>query len=221
MVAPAIIGGAIAAGGSLLGGFFGDKAESKPYVPDYTHLQKGVQWRVKDAREAGIHPVYAMGFNPGSPAIVGGGGSGPSPMGPALASMGQNIGAAIASLPPQEQRNWTREQMQMSREMHRARMAQISTDVIAQQARASAGALISQRPETPPLPETLHLPHEGRHETGRTSPQQALEDEYGSFVAEPYGVYRFGVDRFNNRWVPWYLSLPRKRPKMIAPGVWR
>ncbi len=52
--------------GDLLGGLFGSK---KTATPDYTHLKQGIQWKVADAKAAGIHPLYALGAQVGSPTI--------------------------------------------------------------------------------------------------------------------------------------------------------
>lgn len=55
------LGGALGSGavGKLFGG--GDK---KPYT---RHLKYGIRWKVDDAKKAGIHPLYALGANVGSP----------------------------------------------------------------------------------------------------------------------------------------------------------
>lgn len=80
------------------------------------YARNGIQWRVADARAAGIHPLAALGAQTSSPsAIQVGGGSSPSApslgsyssptvspgtpsgMGAAIASAGQDIGRAIAA----------------------------------------------------------------------------------------------------------------------------
>lgn len=60
-----IIGAAIPAVGSLLGGLFGSRssesAGNKNAELQKQFAQKGVRWRVADAKAAGIHPLAALG----------------------------------------------------------------------------------------------------------------------------------------------------------------
>ena len=57
--------------------------------------KKGIQWRVADAKKAGIHPLAAMGANPaaGQAVHVGGG----STMSNAMSNMGQDISRAMSA----------------------------------------------------------------------------------------------------------------------------
>lgn len=77
--------------------------------------QSGIRWRVQDAMEAGLHPLYALGGQPisYSPVSVGGGGMTPmgaptlsadKSMGQALANMGQDVGRAINATRTTEER---------------------------------------------------------------------------------------------------------------------
>lgn len=102
MVWPAII----AAVGSIAGGLLGagaarsgDKSAAAQAALDRQFQQdmarNQIQWRVEDAKKAGIHPLYALGptgmqYSP--PAIVGGGSEAPY-----LAQMGQDVGRAISA----------------------------------------------------------------------------------------------------------------------------
>lgn len=58
-VASAALGGGLEG----LGGSMGATAP-KPYTQ---HLKKGIQWKVADAKAAGIHPLFALGASVGSP----------------------------------------------------------------------------------------------------------------------------------------------------------
>ena len=68
-----IVGSAIGAGGSLLGGSLSDSRNQayanqmwqKNYEAQKEFAQNSIQWRVQDAKKAGIHPLYAMGQTPG------------------------------------------------------------------------------------------------------------------------------------------------------------
>jgi len=91
MVDPIITGAAISAGAQLLGGAFGARSASKQVRFQKQFAKRGVQWRVADAKKAGIHPLYALGANLPQYSPV------HNPMGDALAAAGQNIGAAVAA----------------------------------------------------------------------------------------------------------------------------
>lgn len=96
----------VSVGGSLLGGLFGDSSREKANAAMLADKEKdrelqkefaqsGIQWRVADAKAAGIHPVYALGgsgasYTPSAISLDGG-----SSMASALSSSGQEIGRAI------------------------------------------------------------------------------------------------------------------------------
>lgn len=106
---PALIGAA----GSLAGGLLGMKSQEKANKQAQENAlrqealqkefaQSGIQWKVKDAEAAGIHPLYALGANTVSysPTSVG---STATDFG-FLGDAGQNIGRAIQSQMPGEKR---------------------------------------------------------------------------------------------------------------------
>lgn len=93
---PGIIQGASSVIGGIIGQDAADEA-SKFARMQFKFQQKsakrGITWRVKDAINAGIHPLYALGaqtFSP-SPISVSGG----SPLAEGIANMGQGIGSAV------------------------------------------------------------------------------------------------------------------------------
>lgn len=61
------LGPALAAGASLLGTALGnhqrEQGQQKEIETQKEFAQQGLRWRVEDAKAAGIHPVYALGFN--------------------------------------------------------------------------------------------------------------------------------------------------------------
>ena len=87
-----LIGAASSIAGGLLGQRSARKAQKKEYERQKEFAQSGVQWKVEDAKKAGIHPLYALGANTVSyaPSSVGSTDFG-------LADAGQNIGRAIDS----------------------------------------------------------------------------------------------------------------------------
>lgn len=80
----AILGGL----GSVASSLLGKSAADKQADLQKDFAQKGIQWKVKDAKAAGIHPLYALGANTVSysPVSVGQ---------PDLGAMGADIGQAI------------------------------------------------------------------------------------------------------------------------------
>lgn len=95
MVAPAIIGAGIAAGASIGGGLLGNRAAERQQNINWdkqkTFAKKAIQWKVEDAKKAGLHPLFALGANTNSfnPISVG------DSMGPALQQAGQDISRAM------------------------------------------------------------------------------------------------------------------------------
>lgn len=89
--------------------------------------QQGIQWKVADAKAAGVHPLYALGAQTHSfsPIQVG------SPLGQAIGEMGQDIGRAFNATASNAERERqaldlakvTEERLQMERERHRSQMA--------------------------------------------------------------------------------------------------
>lgn len=113
MAWPAIIGGAIAAGGSILGGVLGDKATSKANKRNIEFqkefAQHGLSWKAEDAKRAGLHPLYAMGAPTSSPtaAIMPKSGKAEG-----IAQAGQHIGRAVQARQTQAQRQLTQLQLE-------------------------------------------------------------------------------------------------------------
>lgn len=94
-----IIGGALIGGAaSLLGGATSASANRKiakmNIEAQREFAQHGIRWKVEDARQAGLHPLYALGSQPAafSPVAI------PDSMGPAISEAGQNIGRAVQQL---------------------------------------------------------------------------------------------------------------------------
>lgn len=86
-----ILGGAFKLGGAALDRRANESASNKNRDWQKKFAKKGIQWRVEDAKKAGIHPLYAMGAQTHSfnPVQVG------STFGQALGDMGQDISRAM------------------------------------------------------------------------------------------------------------------------------
>lgn len=101
-----MLGEIIGAGASLLGGLFGkksaDKANEENIKLQREFAQQGIQWKVADAKKAGIHPLAALGAQTVSfsPSVVG-----DNSFGTGIAQAGQDIGRAINATRSNDQRN--------------------------------------------------------------------------------------------------------------------
>lgn len=93
-----MLGTLIGAGLSLAGGLIGREAQedqrAKNEALQREFAQNSVQWRVADAKKAGIHPLYAMGAPTMSPAVSVQG----DPLGASLSSMGADVGRAMTAM---------------------------------------------------------------------------------------------------------------------------
>lgn len=101
-----MIGPLISAGASILGGLMGkssadaarestERMAAQNIALQKEFAQSGIQWRVADAKAAGIHPIYALGSGGASFSPVTAAFPTDTSMPNALASAGQDIGRAI------------------------------------------------------------------------------------------------------------------------------
>jgi len=91
----------IGAGASLLGGFMGSKEKDKDRQMQKEFAQSGIQWKVADAKKAGVHPLYALGAQTSSFAPVS---VGSSDLSTGIASAGQDIARAVHATSPAQTR---------------------------------------------------------------------------------------------------------------------
>lgn len=92
------IGAAIGAGASILGGILGNDSAEKQMEMQKEFAQKGIRWKVADAKAAGIHPLYALGAPTISYSPVATGDYG-------VSQAGQDIGRAIDATRTESERN--------------------------------------------------------------------------------------------------------------------
>lgn len=101
-----MLGNLISAGASLLGGLFGSndaaKARDAQNAMNERNIalqrefaQNGIQWKVEDAKKAGIHPIYALGGSTSSFTPVSSNFAADTSMPNAIAAAGQDIGRAV------------------------------------------------------------------------------------------------------------------------------
>lgn len=110
-----MLGNLISAGASLLGGLFGsnsaDKARESQEAMNAQNIalqrefaQNGIQWKVEDAKKAGIHPIYALGGSTSSFTPVSANFATDTSMPNAIAAAGQDIGRAVNATRTSSQR---------------------------------------------------------------------------------------------------------------------
>ncbi len=139
MVDPLIVGAGISAGANILGGLFGSSAQSKANRANERNAaldreqqlqfaRQGVTWRVKDAQNAGVHPLFAMGaalptYSPTSISNIPETG-----LSAGISSAGQDIGRAVQATSTAGQRTESAEMRQLV-----LRNAQLKNDFLAAQ----------------------------------------------------------------------------------------
>lgn len=99
--------------GSLVGSIFSGNSSEKNAKAQMQmqreFAQNGIQWRVADAKKAGIHPLYAIGANTTSYSPVS---VGDTSIGSGISAMGQDIGRAISASSTKDDR-FTAEMQQL------------------------------------------------------------------------------------------------------------
>lgn len=100
----AILAGSLIAGGAGIGGGILSNRSNRKLTKEAQKFQedfakKGIRWRVRDAKKAGIHPLYAMGAQTqsASPALIG------DSLGDSISQAGQHIGGAVGKLPGRQE----------------------------------------------------------------------------------------------------------------------
>lgn len=212
-----ILGSLIGGGLSLAGSLFGQSSEAD--------LQKqfaknAIQWKVKDAEKAGIHPLYALGANTVSYA--------PQGLGSSLSEAGQDIGRAVgAAFDPGEKvsagYNAAAQKLQLQN-------MQLQNDKLASEIRlinqpatppASPGGAIplipgqgdARKPIVPVDPDAVPVTYKVPNiftggtfdwQKGSQTLSQTVADAYGDAMQEVYGAYAAAADFMNNldRWYP-------------------
>jgi len=91
-----MIGAIASAFGNIASGIFGANAAKdaakQQYKQQKEFAQQGIQWKVEDAKKAGIHPLYALGANTATYSPVSVGNTNPLS---GLAAAGQDISRAV------------------------------------------------------------------------------------------------------------------------------
>lgn len=164
-----IVGDVLSGIGSVFGAKSQKDANEDNYQAQKEFAQHGIQWKVDDARRAGLHPLYALG----------GSGAAYTPSAQAIdyGAMGQNLSRA-ASAASGEQRAVQNAQLNLL--AAQTRKTEMETAVLAsEEARARQGALVSN-----PIPSSIDYGTPGVSQTFPVPRAKPLE--MGQDIS-PYG----------------------------------
>lgn len=141
-----LVGGAISGVGSVAGGLLNansqKSANSFNYNAQKEFAQNGIQWRVADAKKAGIHPLFALGgqgalYSPSAQSVGDYG----------LASAGSAMGQAVASRQSSFERSMQSEQlanMKLQNSLLESQIANLDTERALSTMGQSLGGAISR-----------------------------------------------------------------------------
>lgn len=192
------LGPLISGATSLIGGLFGRSEAEKQADLQKDFAQKGIQWRVADAKKAGVSPLYALGAQTTSyqPNMVGGTGS---PMGNALADMGQDISRAVTATGTAGERLYNKtmqglqvERGQLENELLKSQIARERGQVGPAMPAVTSGGERVQDPQR-----TTSVRIGGRRipfDPGTSDIGQIVEDRYGedgpvNWLAQPLALW--------------------------------
>lgn len=134
-----MLGAILSAGSSILGGLLGKSSADKQAKLQKEFAQNGIQWKVKDATKAGIHPLYALGANTVSYSPVQTG-----DLGTGIANAGQDIGRAVDATATTSQRQ---SGLQSKMDQLALQRAGLENELLASQIARTRGAAVG-----PPMP---------------------------------------------------------------------
>lgn len=192
-----LIGGGMQLAGALLGRKSAKEANeiNRQNALDNIRLQQefaqnAIQWKVKDAEKAGLHPLAALGANTMSFSPVSVGATGADPLASTLTSMGQDVTRAGAAYASRDKRADAAQTVAAGQELTANKLRLENMDL---QNKILRSKLVTMnQPATPPGVEfpvaEKSKPEERpplmalgrRWDTNpNTSPMKAWEDQYG------------------------------------------
>lgn len=161
---------------------------------DYTGMQNQIQWRVKDAEKAGVHPLYALGAPTVSPAVISSG-SGYRPG----EGAGQYLDYKLRKDEGSRSERLVEAQVAESKARASAATAQANKDqvdtmIAAWHLQDLRSKMNSQQDMTKAPTATELFTPLGSMSTSRTTDSQTVADQYGDLAGEIYGLWRLGND---------------------------
>jgi len=186
----------IMGGLGLLKNFFG---ESQDRQNQMAAAKNSVQWRVKDAEKAGIHPLAALGMSPISisPSTIGDSG-GYSPM-------GQSFHRAIAAGSTAGQRETA-----LTKRLLEAQVtgAELDNDIRRAELASNVRRTLTGPGAIPAIPEAGPNTARGADfggqvwpgiwETSKWPTAEEIERQYGDLIQNVYGTGRLAKDAYDN-----------------------
>jgi len=232
-----MLGKLISAASSAIGGLMDRSAQKKERGIALNQDNTTVQRRTADSLAAGIHPLFGLGVSPSSYSgtTVGG-------MASALGNAGQDIGAAVDKMRTPDQRATALDQRLLSLQLRRGELENLlletqlrreaQTPVPAPPSMGGDLALIPGQGDTR-VGRSLVIPAPGQKvsnwKSGRQSDAQDVENRYGEFAGDTYGLLSAYVDAHKNPRViidaarygqdvvmPWLRHLPRPRRSSVV-----
>lgn len=192
-------------GGALLGALGGvvDRVLGRSAEDRNTRLQKefaqnGIQWKVEDAKKAGIHPLYALG----APTMS----FSPSSVGSDFAGVGQDLSRAIDATRSSKDRGQARlDALTLER-------AGLENDLLRSQIMGSKMALL--RSNGPSMPsgngndftDPIYWNGQVLLPGSKNSAAAVVQNAYGEGVGDAYGWVNFGDSFKQNVFTPWQLQ---------------
>lgn len=206
MVLP-LIGAGIGAAASLIGGKMAadsnrENAE-RNIAMQKEFAQQGIRWKVEDAKAAGVHPLYALGANTHSFAPVS---FGSTSMGPALASMGQDVGRAISATSTAPERLDNYSKMAQTLQLENASLQnQLLASRIARERQALNPPMptigdATSVPVDPKIAPRNRLVIGGSEIRGHPgwSPAETVTNEWGEPAEWAYSPFKMAADMYNH-----------------------
>lgn len=183
--------GSVASG---IGNAFAAKdAAKEQYKNQKEFAQKGIQWKVADAKDAGIHPLYALGANTTSYAPVSVGNTNPLQ---GLAEGGQDLSRAVDATRPASAKldafTQTAQQLQLTR-------MGLENELLASQIAKT------RQTSTPPMPtagDRMLVDGQGDSPLVKTSPMARQTHSEGAPSQEAGAVTEMGYLRTPTGWAP-------------------
>lgn len=208
-----MLGSLISAGASILGGILGNSAADKQMEMQKDFAQKGIRWRVNDAKAAGIHPLYALGAPTMSYSPVATGDFG-------VSQAGQDIGRAIDQTRTSGERQSARGDALLSLQLENQKL---QNDALRVEIASRTARLAQQTsPAFPGSPTGIpgqgdFVLAQGEHlRPGRSSGAQDFEDRYGEIGGEAAGAYNLLTDADSN-FNRWALDTFGVDPRALTP----
>jgi len=159
---------------------WGEKQEDA----QFKMARNAIQYRVEDAKKAGVHPLYALGAPTMSYSPVSVGGMSD------FGNAGQDIGRALSAGQPKA--------AQLSAYQERAQALDLEGKSLDNDYKRAQLARLRQEVLSKPAVPDVTIPGGAQLIPGQSSTAQAVQDQYGDIVENIYGVPRLIYDTFTN-----------------------